>query len=208
MKKYLFLALTAFMMLSFNTTDAQKIKLLAGKVDFLKGQTAINIEFFYDDMMVGKKKEKEWAEKKIQDKNKMKAGDGDKWYASWVADRDAKFEVKFTDLFNKGMTKKSLIAKEGQTDAKYTMVVSTIFTEPGVHTGFDIGDKDAYISVEVSFYETANKSAVLAKVGLFKAIGTVTVFSGGSEYATADRLGEAYAKCGKSLAAFLMKNLK
>jgi hypothetical protein len=208
MKKYIFLTFIAFLMLSFNTSDAQKIKLLSGKVDFLKGQTTINLEFTYDDMMVGKKKEKEWAEKKIQDKNKMKAGDGDKWYAAWVADRDAKFEVKFADLFNKGAAKKNLSAKEGQTDAKYTMVVNTIFTEPGVHTGFDVGDKDAYISVEISFYETGNKSTALAKIGIYKAIGNVTVFSGGSEYATADRLGEAYAKCGKSLAAFLMKNLK
>jgi hypothetical protein len=208
MKKYLFLALTAFMMLSFNTTDAQKIKLLAGKVDFLKGQTAINLEFSYEDMMVGKQKETEWAEKKIQSKNKMKAGDGDKWYASWVADRDAKFEVKFTDLFNKGVAKKNLFASEGKTDAKYTMLVRTIFTEPGVKTGFDVGDKDACISVEIEFYEGQNKTATLAKIGIYKAIGNVTVFSGGNEYATADRLGEAYAKCGKSLAAFLMKNLK
>ena len=141
MKKYLFLALTAFLMLSFNSTDAQKIKLLSGKVDFLKGQTKINLEFSYEEMMVGKKKEKEWAEKKIQDRNKMKAGDGDKWYAGWVADRDAKFEVKFTDLFNKVAAKMNLFASEGLADAKYTMLVHTIFTEQGVKTGLDDGDE-------------------------------------------------------------------
>src|SRR5687767_12785345 len=60
------------------TVTAQKLKVKDGDPSVLKNETAINFEFTYDNMSVGKfDTEKEYMDKKIEEYNKKESGRGD-----------------------------------------------------------------------------------------------------------------------------------
>src|SRR5690606_41159075 len=63
---------------------------------FLKGQKAINLEYDYSEMGVGKyKTEEAYLEEKSAERNKKEAGTGDKWKESWTTSRDRVYHPKF-----------------------------------------------------------------------------------------------------------------
>ncbi len=183
----------------------QKIVNTSGdaKVAFLKGQKAINIEYDYSEMGVGKyKTEEAYLEEKAAERNKKEAGSGDKWRESWVGSRDRVYHPKFEELFNKGVAAKGMKGERG-IDAEYTLIVKTTFTEPGFNIG--VTKKAASINVEYIFVETANRDNILAK---FVQNGVPGAQAMGMDYDTSTRISESYAKAGKMLAAHLMKALK
>ena len=170
-------------------TIAQKVKTTSGSDDILKSESAINIEFNYDNITVGKyKNEQDYIVAKTEEYNKKEAGKGDSWAASWKNDREARYEPKFIELFklSSGM---SVV-----TTAKYTMIVKTISIEPGWNIG--ISRKNAEIDLEIWIVETANKSSKLATFTINNVPGG-TAF--GYDFETGLRISEAYAKAGKSL---------
>jgi hypothetical protein len=175
------------------STNAQRIKTVEGNLDILKNETAINVEFTYDNMSVGKyDKESEYLEKKKTEYNSKEPGRGDRWVKNWVADRKASFEPKFIDLFEKtsGMTVKA--------DAKYTLIFHTTSTEPGYY--IYVSKKNAEIDAEVTIVETANRSSKIAVVSVNNAPGRT--FSG-EDWATGDRIAESYAVAGKKLGKYI-----
>jgi hypothetical protein len=177
------------------TTNAQRVKLAEGKLDFLKSENSINVEFTYDNMSVGKfSKEDDYIVSKKEEYNKKEPGRGDGWAKSWVNDREARFEPRFNELFQKygelGIKK----------DAKYTMIFHTTFTEPGYNVG--VWKKNAEINAEIIIVETANRSNVLAKITVQNAPGRSFW---GNDYDTGERLAEAYATAGKAVGKFMKK---
>lgn len=186
------------------TSNAQKVKILSGNLNFLKGQSEILVKFTYDDMGVGKfDNEDDYVNKKVKDYNAKEPGKGDAWHKAWIADRDEHYEPKFEQLLNEGMEDINLKAGPEYDGAKYTMIFNTYFIEPGYNIG--ISRKNAYISAKATFVETANPDKVLCVIDLKKAPGRTF---GGSDYDTGVRIGEAYAKCGKTFASFIVKKLK
>ncbi len=184
----------------------QKIVNTSGdaKVAFLKGQKAINIEYDYSEMGVGKyKTEESYLEEKAAERNKKEAGSGDKWRDSWVGSRDRVYHPKFEELFNKGMAAKGISGARGMEGAEYTLIVKTTFTEPGFNIG--VTKKAASINVEYIFVETANRDNVLAK---FVQNGVPGAQAMGMDFDTSTRISESYAKAGKMLAGYLAKQLK
>ncbi|MDO9374407.1 MAG: hypothetical protein V4725_03860 [Bacteroidota bacterium] len=177
------------------TVSAQKLKLKDGDLSVLKDQSAINFEFTYDDMAVGKfDTEKEYTDKKVEEYNKKEAGRGDNWVKSWVADRKQQFEPKFIELF----TKASDMSESAK--AKYTLIFKTHFTEPGFNIG--ITRKNAKISGDAILVETADKSKVIATISVENALGRTF---GGYDFDTGGRIAEAYADAGKALGKFVKK---
>lgn len=171
------------------TAHAQKIKVVEGSLDAVKGIKEYNLEFTYDNLAVGKyKDEAEYIAKKKEEYNKKEAGKGDKWAESWVADRAARFEPKFTELFGE-YSKATISAK-----AKHTLIFHTSFIEPGFNVG--VMRKNAEINGEVTIVETADKSKVLAKITITKSPGAQF---GGYDFDTGVRIAEAYAKAGKEI---------
>ncbi len=187
-----FLASITFLFLTI-PSNAQRIKTVEGDLSVLKNETAINVEFTYDNMSVGKyDKESEYLEKKKTEYNSKEPGRGDSWARNWVADRKANFEPKFNDLFEKssGMTIKS--------DAKYTMIFHTTSTEPGYY--IYVSKKNAEIDAEVTIVETADRSKKIAVISVNNAPGRT--FSG-NDWATGDRISESYAVAGKRLGKYI-----
>ena len=191
----------ALLLLSVTTLQAQKIKVTQGDLGFIKGQSAILLEYDYSDMAVGKfDKEADYIAKKVPEYNEAEAGKGDQWAINWVADRDERFHPKFEELLTSYTAKSGCNFAQGNNDAKYTLILKTVFTEPGFNIG--VMRKDAMINVEIRFVETGNPENLIALITMTNVPGRGAM---GNDYDTGFRISEAYAKCGKSLGAFLMK---
>ena len=191
-----------FFLLCFTTLHAQKIKVTDGNLDFLKGQKELNVEYVYDNMGVGKyDKEQDYLDRKVKEYNEKEAGTGDKWEAAWKGDREKRFQPSFEELMNKYLEGDGLTVGSDKDQAKYTLVLETIFTEPGFNVG--VARKDAFINVLATFVETANPDKKLAEVTIDRSPGRL----GGYDFDTGVRIEEAYAKCGKELAQYLSKKV-
>ncbi|KAA2241959.1 hypothetical protein F0L74_19060 [Chitinophaga agrisoli] len=186
-------ALLVAMMAS--NANAQKLKLTEGDLSALKGQTELNSEFTYDGLRVGKfDKEDDYIHKKTEEYNGKEAGRGDTWAKAWKDDREARYEPKFSELFNEYAGLKMNHNKS----AKYTLIFKTSFIEPGYNVG--VWRKNASMDGEVWIVETANPSKPVAKISVEKAQGRVF---GGFDFDTGVRIAEAYADAGKALGKFV-----
>lgn len=181
--------------------NAQKVKVVEGDLSAVKGQSSFNIEFDYSDMAVGKfKKESDYIEKRRKEINEKEAGKGDSWADSWVSDRESRFEPKFLELINKYST--ADFKKENES-VKYTMIVHTVFTEPGFNIA--IMKKPSDLRLEIRFVETDNREKVLCKL---VTTGNIGQTFGYGDFDTGTRIAESYAKGGKGLGRYLAKKWK
>jgi len=200
--KYFAILFILFLMLPL-LSEAQKLKVFEGNLDALKGEKELHIQYDYSDMTVGKYSEEKYVDKKVKEKNKDEAGEGDTWHGKWVADRSERFEPKFEELINKFLDGKIKAGSdEDYADAKYTLIVKTTHTEPGWNVG--VSRRPAHINVEYWIVETANRETVKAKARMEKIPGQDAM---GFDFDTGLRLQEAYAKAGKELGKFLTKKV-
>ena len=179
---------------------AQKVKLVEGNLDALKGMTKLNVMYDYNRMAVGKfENESDYIAQKKDEYNKKEAGRGDKWEKAWKADRQNLFAPKFEELF----TKYSGIELSQGYDQQYSIILKTIFTEPG----YDIyvSKKNAEIDAIALIVESKNPAVVVAKISLDNSPGRTYT---DNNYDTGVRLQEAYAAAGKALGKFLKKELQ
>ena len=195
MKRSLALLLMAGLVLP---RAAQKMKMRSGSFSALKGEKTVNIQFTYDNMMVGKYTEADYLAKKTKEYNEKEAGKGDNFAKSWVADRVARFEPKFEELFNDGG---SLSGSRDNADAKYTLVVNTDFTEPGYNIG--VSKMPASINATIKLVEKAGGN----ELGAMQVVGVPGSQFGGYDFDTGSRLAESYAKLGKELRKYIDKNV-
>lgn len=184
--------------------SAQKMKLTKGSFKALSGQKEVNVVYKYDDMNVGtgknEMKETAYVAKKIKEYNEKEAGRGDSWSKAWVADREGRFQGKFEELFNKGMSKEGMSIGTGRDDAKYTLIVHTTMTEPGFSVPM-VMTVPASINLKISLVETGSDKT-LGEMDLIGAPGNAF---NGAAWDTGNRIQESYAKAGKEFAKWLPK---
>ena len=71
--------------------SAQKVKTTSGNSDILKSESAINIEFVYDNVSVGKyHNEQDYIKAKTEEYNKKEPGKGDSWARNWENDKESR----------------------------------------------------------------------------------------------------------------------
>jgi len=190
MKKILILSLIQIFFAGL-ILQAQKIQVKSGSFDFLKGQKSIMVKYDYSDMAVGKfDKEADYIESKVAEGNKAEAGKGDKWKTEWFDKRSGAYEPSFEELFNKYMEKEGLTCSKTSNDAAYVMIVHTIFTDVGYFIG--VSSKPSYIGAEITFTKASGEKMAVVSVEKCPGIGGIK---------------EAYAKLGKSLSGFLLKQM-
>ncbi|TSA25676.1 MAG: hypothetical protein D4R67_09615 [Bacteroidetes bacterium] len=178
---------------------AQKIK--SGSFAALQGQTVVNLEYDYSNMAVGKfKKEADYVAKRTADMNKKEAGSGDTWAQAWVNDRSARFHPMFEKNFNGNADKCGLTGKEAASDAKYTLIIRTIFTEPGFNVG--VTRQNAYINMLVDLVETADPGKVLGSIE-YKNVQSVNMM--GYDFDTGGRIQSCYDRAGDKIANTICK---
>jgi hypothetical protein len=198
MKRLIFF--TILMILSVFVINAQKINVQKGSVSSVKDQKTFLVTFDYSNMSVGKfDNEEDYLAEKAAKYNEKEAGRGDKWKEAWVADRAGRYEPRFETLFAKYGEKVGMTATRTAPDAKYEINIHTIHTE----TGFNVGvmRKPAYIDAIITFKNIASGEEV-AVLAAYNCLGQDAM---GYDFDTGVRLEEAYAKLGKSLANYIMK---
>jgi hypothetical protein len=199
LKTQLILAAVAFLCVS--PLWAQDMKLKSGKLDFLKGEKTLNVEYVYDGLTVGKSTEQAYIEKKVAEFNTKEAGKGEKWLENWKADRVKRYEPKFEELINKQFSSRKVDMKAGKIpEAKYTLVLKTINLDPGWNAA--VMRRPAEVTTQAEFFATADRSTPLAVITIGKAPGQDAM---GYDFDVGYRLQEGYAKTGKELGAYLSK---
>ena len=197
MKKHLALTILLVSSIAFS----QKMKVKEGNFDFLKGQTEINVEFVYDNMQLLKKNlsEEQYVEEHAAELDE-KGKNGKVWKKKWKSARELIWQPKFIELMNRYLKEdQGVNFEEELTDAKYTLIVETVWLYPGWDAA--VMKQPAKVTTNLKFVETANKDVVLAEVSSANAPGD----QWGNSFSNEDRLGEGYAKTGKSFAKLLLK---
>lgn len=183
--------------------SAQDMEVVKGDFGFLNGQKEVNVEFTYDKLKLMKENltDAAYVSERVADLNEKGKGVGETWKKKWYASRDLLFENKFTELVNVVLTKKKkdLTFQEDLKDAKYTLIVDAVWIYPGYNVV--MAKKGAKVSTILKFVETANRSNVVLEIKSDEAPGDVF----GGSFSNEDRIGEGYAKTGKSLAGLILK---
>lgn len=199
MKKMFLAALFAIVM---GTVGAQKITILDGSLDALKGQSIVNVEYDWSKIAVGKYiDEADYLEKKSSEYNKKEPGRGEKWISAWHGDKTRRFVPEFEKLFNKHL-KKTGIYVGNEKSARYKMVVTTTYIEPGYNVY--VSKMPAFVTLTIDIQDTESGKSVCEIVSK----GNPGRTYGLSDMDTGVRIAEAYALAGKKLAGFFVKKLK
>lgn len=199
MKKSLLAAV--FFVTAFATAQDMDVK--SGDLSVLKGQKEVNVEFDYSKLTLlkEKKSEAEYISERAEDLNKKAKGNGEIWKKKWEGAKDGIWQPKFMELINTVLTKekKDVTFQEGLSSAKYTLIVEVVWIYPG----WDVSmmKQPAKVTTNLKIVETANKSNVLALVESEEAPGD----QWGSQFSNETRIGEGFAKTGKSFAKLLLK---
>jgi len=184
-------------------TTAQNMDVVQGKFDFLKDQKEINVEFDYSKMTLlsEKKTEAQYVEERTKELNDKTKGVGDIWKKKWNPSKELIWNPKFLELVNIVLLKenKEVSFQEDLTTAKYTLIVETVWIYPGWDAG--IMKQPAKVSTNLKFVDTNNKSNVLLEISSENAPGD----QWGNNFSNESRIGEGFAKTGKSLAKMLLK---
>jgi hypothetical protein len=178
---------------------AQNLALKSGSLDFLKGETVLNVEYCYDGMAVGKfANEQDYLDKKVAELNQKKPGRGDRWREAWKANRITKFKPMFEACLNGQLEGRRMALRARPCkEAAYTLVLRTTRCEPG--------GMMAMINAEAVFVETQNRARELAVVTITKSRGRATQ---GDFVNVGDCLEQAYGKAGRQLGVLIWKSLK
>ncbi len=202
MKKVVVLAL----LITSSIVSAQKMEIIKGDFGFLNNQTAVNVEFDYSNLKLMKenKTEAQYISDRIADLNEKTKGVGDVWKKKWEGAKIGIWNPKFLELVNIVLVKKKkeLSFQEDLKSAKYTLIVEATWIFPGWDAG--VMKQPAKVSTNLKFVETENRSNVVLEITTKEAPGD----QWGNNFSNESRIGEGFAKTGKSLAGFILKNTK
>ena len=194
--------LITILVVLFSTTImfSQKVKVTEGSFKNVQGISSFNLEFDYSDLMVPKyDSEEEFLADKMKKREEKKPGDGERFKKAWFSDREAKYEPKFIESFNKrwgdGEVKVGM-----DVGSEYTMKVHTTLMWAGYNVG--IVRKNAKIEATISIYKNDDPSKLLVSANYTKVEGGGAM---GYDFDAALRIGEGYAKLSKTLAKNIRK---
>ncbi|MEY8761521.1 hypothetical protein [Chryseobacterium tongliaoense] len=183
---------------------AQKFKIQSGDAKFLKGTEVVNVVFDYTDMKLLKENytEAEYIPKRIEELNKKTEGSGDIWKKQWERSKEELWNPKFIMLFNKILSKENINTKlKENAQSPYTLIVKVKWIYPGWDAG--IMKQPAKVTTQLTFVETDSKK-VLCDIESTDAPGD----QWGSNFNNETRVGEGFAKTGKTLAQRIERDLK
>ena len=183
---------------------AQDMEVVKGDFSAISGQKEFNVIFDYSKMTVLKdrKTEAQYIEERSKELNEKDKGNGEIWKKKWAGAKDGIWTPKFLELVNVVLhkAKKDVLFQEGLASAKYTLLVETVWIYPGYDVY--VSKQAARVTTNLRFVETNNKSNVVLEIKSEEAPGSQF----GSQFSNENRIGEGFAKTGKSLAQLLNKN--
>ncbi len=200
MKKLITILLLCVAMVSY----AQKAKIKEGDFKSLKGISEYNLTFDYSNVAIPKyKSEEEFLKDKMEKRDKKEPGTGEKFKQSWFADREAKYEPKYIESFNKRFDDGEVKVDRELASAEYTMHIETTLLYAGYNVG--VSRKNAKIDATITVYKDDNPDNPILKVGYANVEGGGAM---GYDYDSGYRISECYAKLAKTFAKTLIKKAK
>jgi len=167
-------------------------------ISFLKDQTKLNIQFYYEGMLIVDKPEATFLTEKQNEKNAKEPGAGDKWFIAWQHNKTDDFPRRFKILFNKYIGEKPIRAVSDST-AEYTLIIKTLKMDPSLYSG---GGHNAHADLEFMFVKTTEPEKTLCKLRLKEVQGT----AGFASFDEGLRMQECYALAGRLIAKYIIKN--
>lgn len=183
---------------------AQKMKVLSGNFDFLKGQETVVVKLDFSEVTFYNENlsEQEYIDKRIKEIDEKEPGESANWVTDWESFRDTRFLEKFISIATENSKEANIdFVKDGT--APYTLIVKPTWIYPGWFGG--VMKQHAKISTLLQFVESGNPDNVLLAIEADKAPGDIA-FVGIPN--TNDRIAEGFAKTGKTLAQLIDKKLK
>lgn len=194
--------LTLVLAIACSHIYAQKINVEQGGFDFLIGQKEVNVEFDYSNLTLLKENltNDAYVTKRSADLEEKGRGKGQTWAKKWDSSRELIWNPKFIELVNAYLEKKEgIYFSEGIADTKYTLIVEVVWIYPGWDVG--IMKQPAKVTTNLKFVETANRDSILLEVSSKNAPGDQY----GNNYSNESRVGEGFAKTGKSFGKLVLK---
>jgi hypothetical protein len=178
----------------------QKIVILSGNPDAFKKANSFRVTFDYADLKVeGYDNEQAYIAYMMDDAERRKKGSSEYWLKKWYSNRDTVFQPKFMELFSKygaGKFKADTVFKNQQ----YMLNLHTQFVAIGFNKNFT--KSPTYINVQVTLKGESNIEPLV--ISMENVIGDEAFSSYSPDFR---RIEEAYAKCGKELARFMLKSI-
>jgi hypothetical protein len=180
----------------FTQGHTQEITLVQGSFKILIDEKTVDLEFTYDSLQVGKfKNESDYVKKKVSEINKKYPGKGDSWALQWIAQRKEYFEPWFIKAF------KASSGKDTSLTSRYILIFNTNYIEQGFSSAAILVHKNPEIRGELVLVDSKDRSKIIAKAKITKAIGKA-----GPHFETGEHLEGAYAEAGDSAGAFVLNN--
>ena len=181
-----------------------QFKLIDGSASVLKSQEKVFVEFTYPDVLVNKKSEKEFLEKKI----KRNENAGELWHKA----KDA-YRLAMIETLNKKLQKQNIVFTAQPEGCEYKLVIETTRISTGLGgkaipanlSGRAYIVKIADEKNKLAIYSMKNLSSDLENTSVSIGNFDVTVFSDTDYY---DRLIKCYSIGGKRLGNRINKELK
>ena len=136
-------------------------------------------------------------------RDEKEPGTGEKFKESWFSDREARYEPKFIESFNKRFDDGKVKVGKDFSDAEYTMKIHTTF----LYSGYNVGvvRKNSKLEAVVSVFKTGEPSNVIFSAKYTKVEGNWAM---GYDFDSGYRISEAYAKLAKKVATDISKKAK
>lgn len=176
---------------------SQKPDVLEGDWEAVSSIKTFDLEFDYSNVAIPEfASEEEYIAQKMKEKEEDEPGTGEAWKKRYYADREAHFEPKFIESFNKRGEWK---ADKTYDDSEYVMKVTTVEQYNGWNVG--VMRKPARIAATIGVYKrNDNKPLILVKYEDVKGADPL-----GYDFASHSRVAEGYAKLAKSFLRDLEK---
>ena len=194
--------LLALFIITGSLMRGQKLENQKGDLSILKQVSEMNIVFKYDKLKMMKENisEAEYIEKhKVELNNKN--GSGESWHTEWKNAKKMIWEAKFLELMNKNSKNKIHYVTSNNT-SKYTLIVDVIWLYPG-WDAFMV-KQHAKVTTNLKIVDSTNNEIVIFEVDSIEAPGDQF----GNNFNDESRIGEGFAKTGKTLSKLIVKNLK
>lgn len=176
----------------------QKIVTLSGNPDAFKNASSFRVTFDYTDLKVdGYDNEQAYIAYMMDDAEKRKKGSSENWLKKWYSNRDTVFQPKFMELFSKYGSSK-FKADTISRDQQYMLNLHTQCVAIGFNKNFT--KSPTYINAIVTIKGSSNVDPLV--IFMENIIGDEAFSSYSPDFR---RIEEAYAKCGKELARFMLK---
>jgi hypothetical protein len=196
MKPLKFIFSLALFQFLFHWSYGQEISLSEGSFKILIAEKTVDFKFTYDSLQVGKyKHEAEYVQKKVTEINKKYPGKGDAWALEWSSQRKTDFEPAFINAFKAGS------GKDTSSASKYLLIFNTNYIEQGFSSAAIMVHKNPEIRGELVLVESEDRTKIIAKAKITKAMGKA-----GPHFETGEHLDAAYAEAGDGLGAFILNN--